>query len=102
MQKKIAKKVTRKTAKSLNPLQVGNKVLIRTVTAFQVGKIVEENEHGYVLVDASWVADTGRFATALAKSDFSEVEPFCAPVFVSKGAIVDATIYLGQLPLNQK
>ena len=87
---------------SLNPLQVGNQVLIRTVTCYQVGRIVEETERGYVLVDAAWIADTGRFSDALKSGEFSEVEPFVDPVFVAHGAFCDATLYRGTLPLKQK
>jgi hypothetical protein len=91
-----------RVSRNLNPLQVGNQVLIRTVTCFQVGKIVSSDAHGFTLIDAAWVADTGRFASALSDSNFSEVEPFCDPIFVSRGAIIDATTFRGQLPLSQK
>jgi hypothetical protein len=102
--KKTAPKTTRKP-KSLNPLQVGNQVLIRTVTCFQVGKIVEETERGFVLTDSAWIANTGRFATLLRTGTFddrAEVEPFTDPIFVSHGAICDSTLFRGQLPLSQK
>lgn len=102
--KKTPTKPVRK--KSRNQLQVGNKVLIRTVTCFQVGRIIEANSRGYVLVDATWVADTGRFSDMLKSGSFSdqraELEPFCDPVFVSSGAIVDATLFRGTLPVEKK
>jgi hypothetical protein len=46
-----------------------------------------------VLEDASWIADTGRFANFLKDPELrSESEPFCAPCIVGRGAIVDAQI----------
>ena len=87
---------------SLNPLQVGAAVLIRTVTNYHVGKVAEIDDKFVVLSDAAWVADTGRFADALKTGILKEVEPFAGPVAVSLGSIVDVTLWTGSLPLEQK
>ena len=82
-----------------NPLQVGNTVLIRTVTAYQTGRIIEIGEHEIVLEEAAWVADTGRFELALSTGELAEVEPLldgcCA---VGRGAIVDVWPWAHALP----
>jgi len=80
----------------------GQKYFIRTATNYVVGKLVEQDDKFLKLEDASWVADTGRFGAAMATGKFNEVEPFAKPVRVSLGAIVDATEYLGELPLKTK
>jgi hypothetical protein len=56
--------------------ELGAAYLIRTVTMFDTGRVVAVTEHEIVLEDAAWIADTGRFADALQKCEFSEVEPF--------------------------
>lgn len=88
--------------KSKNPIQIGNNVLIRTVTHYHTGKIIEINNDHIVLDKASWIADTGRFSTALEKGELSEVEPFKDPVAVFKGAIIDITNWNHDLPEKQK
>jgi len=84
--------------KSKNPIQVGNKVLIRTVTLYHTGKIIEITPTELVLEDAAWIADTGRLNAALVASTAGEVEPFPDPVAVSRGSIVDVTNWRGELP----
>ena len=69
-------KMPKSKPKSVNPLRVGNKVLIRTVTHYQTGKIIEINEKPVphvVLVDAAWIADTGRLNAALVASTVAEM-----------------------------
>lgn len=82
-------------------LAVGNKVFIRTVTYFAVGK-VESIEDGLIeLSTASWVADTGRFSDAIKKGTLNEVEPV-GRMGVSVGAIVDYFEWEHELPTEQK
>ena len=94
-----------KKAKTKSPIQVGNTVLIRTVTFFLTGRIEEVNEHEIVLSDAAWIADTGRFNEALLDGveKVSEVEPVpdgvCA---VGRGAIVDCFLWKHDLPRGVK
>jgi len=81
---------------------VGSKVLIRTVTHYYTGRIVEMTPTEIVLADAAWIADTGRFATALEKGTLSEVETFPAGVSVARGAVVDVSPWPHDLPRAQK
>lgn len=94
--------VAKKTEKSVSPLQVGKKVLIRTVTHYHTGKIVEINPDHLILEKAAWIADTGRFSTAIEKGTLREIEPFKDPVAVFKGAIIDVTEWKHDLPEKQK
>lgn len=79
----------------------GKNVLIRTVTNFYTGRVIEENSKFLKLEKAAWIADTGRFADALASSNFGEVEPYPRTVIVMKAAMVDVT-EIGELPTKQK
>ena len=84
------------------PWVIGTNYLIRTVTMIQTGLLVAVTEHELMLEDAAWVADTGRFHDALKTGDLNEVEPFIRPVIVGRGAIVDATEWVHELPKTQK
>lgn len=77
--------------------------LIRTVTHIQTGRLVAVTDQELILVDAAWIADTGRFTGALASCDFNEVEPFPngEPVAVGRGALIDA-VRIATLPRVQK
>ena len=85
-----------------SPLHVGNAVLVRTVTFFYSGRIVLLTPEEIVLEDAAWIADTGRFATALEKGTLEEVEPYRGPVSISRAAVVDATTWAHALPREAK
>ena len=76
-------------------------ILIRTVTNFYTGRVVEETKKWLRLETVAWIADTGRFSDALSTSLFNEVEPYPRPVIVMKAAIVDIT-EIGELPTKQK
>lgn len=91
-----------KVEKVLNPIRVGNKVLIRTVTHYHTGRISLLTPTEIVLTEAAWIADTGRFNTALVGSMANEVEPFPSPVAVNRGAVVDVTDWRGELPRSVK
>ena len=74
-----------------NPWPVGKNVIIRTVTMIQVGRLVGVTPHELVLEDAAWVADTGRFSSALSTGNVGECEPFPdGVVLVGRGAVIDA------------
>ena len=81
---------------------IGKCYLIRTVTMTQVGRLIYVDEKELVMSNASWVADTGRFHTALSKGELNEVEPFVSNVIIGRGAIVDATEWIKNLPTVQK
>jgi len=76
-------------------------IFISTVTKFFTGHVAKETKKYFKLDKAAWIADTGRFTEAMAKAEFSEVEPYNQPVFVMKAAIVDVC-EIGALPTTQK
>jgi hypothetical protein len=90
------------TKKIQSPVRVGNTVLIRTVTVYHTGKIALLTKDEIVLVDAAWIADTGRFNNALVNSTVSEAEPFPSPVSINRGSVIDVTTWRGELPRNVK
>lgn len=85
-------------------LQVGEKVLIRTVTHYHTGRVVGVGAQFVLLEDAAWITDTGRFHNALAKgtSILNEIEPFPDGCRVAIGAIVDIAPWPHELPRIQK
>lgn len=84
------------------PWEIGKVYLIRTVTMIDTGLLVAVTEHELVLEDAAWIADTGRFADAVEKAEFGEVEPFPAGrVIVGRGALIDA-VKIKKSPRSQK
>jgi len=96
VKKKPSVKKTARTAKTVRPenhsYEVGKAYFIRSVTMYYTGRIAGITDTDLVLEDAAWIADTGRFATALKTGSLNEVEPFTDPVILPRGAIVDATV----------
>jgi len=85
-----------------SPFVIGKDYLIRTVTMIYTGRLVALTASDFVLDDAAWIADTGRFADALAKGSLSEVEPYPGRVVVSRASYVDASVWKHPLPRQQK
>jgi len=82
--------------------EIGKTYLIRTVTMIDTGKLVAVTPQELVLEDAAWIADTGRFADAVKKCEFNEVEPFPdGRVIIGRGALIDAVL-IEQAPRLQK
>jgi hypothetical protein len=81
---------------------VGNAYFIRTVPHYYTGRLVAIHDKELVLTDAAWIADTGRFSTALTTGVFSEVEPFPRPITINRAALSDATEWPHPLPRDQK
>ena len=86
-----------KTASSQNPFEVGQSYFFRTVTYHLVGTVTATIGDFLVLEDASWVADSGRFAQALQKATLAEVEPV-GKAFLSLSSITDAFPWVHALP----
>jgi len=86
------------------PYKVGETYLIRTVTTYWAGRIVAVGDKEIVMVDAAWIADTGRFNEAVKSGSFSEVEPVPTgtEIVVGRGAIVDAVPVILTIPLGVK
>jgi uncharacterized membrane protein len=83
------------------PFEVGKAYLIRTVTYHMLGRIEKQSGNFLVLSGASWVADSGRFGTAIESGDLSEVE-YVGDAIVSLMAIVDAFPWKHDLPTKTK
>ena len=79
--------------KSVNPMsdKIGKNVFVRTVAYHYIGKVENIIGDFVELSGAAWVADSGRFADALIKEVFSEVEPYKNPVRINTQTIVDFT-----------
>ncbi len=83
---------------------VGTNVLIRGVTYHYTGRVEVVTATEVVLVDAAWIASSGRWADALKSGDLSEVEPYMGGdrVIIGRGAIMDCSPWHHELPRNQK
>jgi hypothetical protein len=85
-----------------NPFEIGAVYLIRTVTMIDTGRVIAANDKWIVLEDAAWIASTGRFADALKKCEYNEVEPFPdGRVIIGAGSIIDA-LKIKQVSRSQK
>ena len=85
-----------------HPWEIGKIYLIRTVTMIDTGRLLSVTDQELVLEDAAWIADTGRFADAVEKAEFGEVEPFPkGKVIIGRGSIIDA-VEIKQAPRSQK
>ena len=90
-------------SKHQSPRRVGNAVFIRTVTMHYTGKIVAVSKDEILLVDAAWIADSGRFGVALATGALNEVEPYPdGVVSVAAGGIIDVCDWRHPLPRTAK
>jgi hypothetical protein len=83
---------------------VGKNVFIRTVTHHYTGKVIGLGDGFLTLVDASWIADDGRFNEAIGKGTLSEVEPYPAGLQVDIGisGILDMCEWKHKLPRDVK
>lgn len=89
--------------KTSSPYEIEQPYIIRTVTMTLTGRVKSVGPQEIVLSDAAWIADTGRYANAVASGDFSEVEPYPDGqlVIVGRASVIDATI-IPKLPREQK
>lgn len=95
------------TVRKVGPYHVGRNYFLRSVTSYFLGTLAEVTDQELVLTNASWVADTDRFADFL-KSGIPEepppgirieVEPYPdGEVIVGRGALVDACLWPHALP----
>jgi len=85
-----------------HPFPIGSPMLFRTVTMIDTGIVKAVYPTEIVVTDAAWVPDTGRFADAVKKAEFGEVEPFPdGDVIIGCGSIIDA-IKITKTPRSQK
>ena len=83
-----------------HPYTIGATYIIRTVTMYYTGRLDAVYAGELVLGDAAWIADTGRWSSALAKGSLSEVEPYPGDglCIVSRASIVDVAPWSHPLP----
>ena len=102
----LEKKKEKVSTKNVGVWKIGKNYFIRTVTMNLMGKLVNVTDKELVLEQASWIADTGRFSNFIkeCKQNSSlEVEPYGdEQVIVSRGALIDATIWTHELLTTQK
>lgn len=74
--------------------KVGKNYFIRTVTHHLMGTLISFDEKEFILKNASWIADDGRFHKFLVGDYTSslEVEPFPKEMLicVGRGSLIDA------------
>lgn len=89
---------------TFQPFEIGKNYLIRTATHIDVGQVVAVGPTEIVMINASWIADTGRYHNALMEGTLSEVEPYPPgqQVIIGRGALIDATQWNHPLPREQK
>jgi len=81
--------------------KIGDKVFIRTLTYHYTGKVVKDTGVYVELSDCCWIADSGRFYTAISKGELKEVEPIgIAKILYSN--IVDCIEWKHDLPTEVK
>ena len=84
--------------------EVGKNYIVRTVTMIYTGKLVEVGATELVLVDCSWIPDTGRYMQFVAEGKVNECEPYPdgQRVIIGLGGLMDATVLSKSLPRSQK
>lgn len=80
----------------------GDALIIRTVTMTLTGRVVACSPTWIILDSAAWIADSGRWADAIASGTLSEVEPMGDGVRVARAAIVDTAPWQHALPTAQR
>lgn len=85
-------------------IENGRDYLFRTVTMIYTGTVRGESHEYYLLQNAAWIADTGRWSQALKDPDvFKEVEmyPKDKQVYVFKSGMLDV-VEIDRLPTATK
>lgn len=80
----------------------GDKVFIRTLTYHYVGEVVKDTGSYLELKDCAWVADSGRFSTAIEKGELNEVEPILNGAKILYQNIIDCIPWKHTLPQEKK
>jgi hypothetical protein len=80
---------------------IGKKWFIRTVTYHLTGKVKSRIGNFLLLIDAAWIADSGRFMEAIKNGTLNEVEPV-GDAMVNINSVVDMFPWKFNLPKEQK
>jgi hypothetical protein len=94
------KKATKTTAAL--PFKVGDKIVIRTVTMIDVGRVASIGPDSITLEDGGWIADTGRFGEMLTNGTITEFERAPSWFLVGRGAVVDIFPWSHAIPEKSK
>ena len=86
-----------KAAGPKTAFEVGQSYFIRTVTYHLTGRVNAIVDGFLVLEDAAWIADSGRFSTAIKTGELNEVEPV-EKALVNMSSITDAFLWKHALP----
>ena len=83
-----------------HPYVIGRNYFCRTISHIDVGRLIAIYDRELILVDASWIADTGRYSTAHQTGSLAEVEPYPdgVEVIVNRDSLVDCCIWTHSLP----
>jgi|SRR3990167_1621811 len=79
---------------------VGEKFFFRTVTYHLTGKVKKVIGSILELENAAWIADSGRFMTAIKEGKLNEVEPV-GRAFININSVVDFFPWKHELPNKQ-
>jgi len=80
---------------------IGKSFFFRTVTYHMVGKVAKRIGMIVQLENASWIADSGRFADCIKKGNINEVEPV-GVAFVNLSTVTDFFPWKHSLPTEQE
>lgn len=87
-------------------LLIDKPVIVRTVTHTFTGNVTQVTDCDIVLHQAAWIAVSGRWNQAVKgvweSSAEIEMYPPDAPVILPRGAIVECTLLMGELPTETK
>jgi hypothetical protein len=81
--------------------KVKDKLFLRTVTYHLLGEVEAVEGSWLKLKNASWVADSGRFHTAIEKGSLNEVE-YVGEAFLNLDTVVDAFPWNHDLPTESR
>jgi len=83
-------------------LLIDRAVIIRTVTHAFTGRLTQVTDYDVVIYDQAWIAEAGRWNEALMGKWDSNAEieayPDDTPTVIPRGAIVEMTLFRGELP----
>ena len=80
--------------------KVGSSYIVRTVTMIYVGKLKALNATELLLKDCAWIPETSRWNEFVNGKDPNEMEPYKNDVIISRGALLDATVYDGEFNIK--
>lgn len=83
---------------------VGKNIMIRTVTMIFTGKLISVTNDCFVLVECSWIPDTGRWMGFIENGTVEECEPYPSDVevYINRSALIDMCAFNPMLPRVQK